>query len=186
MRRLLLLVPLVAAFVVGGIGLFRARPPAELGKPAPSFDLPTVADESERIELSDLTGRPLVLNFWASWCDPCKDEAPEFARVAREMEDDVTFLGVSILDGRGAARDFVKEYGIPFESVRDTRGVIAKRYGVTGAPETVFVDPRGRVVGKYIGAFREDELEPLVRDLLALKPGEFLRITGRGETRPVP
>ena len=186
MRRLLLLIPLIALFVVAGIGLFRARPPSELGRPAPPFALPSLADEDERISLEGLKGKPAVLNFWASWCEPCKDEAPEFARTARDTGEDVTFLGISILDGRGAARDFVKRYRIGFDSVRDTRGVIAKRYGVTGAPETVFIDADGRLVGKYIGAFRRGELEPLVRKLITLPRGELLRITGRGETRPVP
>ena len=186
MRRVLWLVPVVVIFALGGLALFRARPSAELGRPAPLFELPDLADDDARIALGDLRGKPLVMNFWASWCDPCREEAPELAAVARRMGTRVTFLGVNILDGREEALEYVDRYEIGFRNVRDARAITAKRYGVNGAPETVFVDSRGNVVGKYIGAFRPGQLEDFARDLLELPPGEVLRITGRGETRPVP
>jgi cytochrome c biogenesis protein CcmG/thiol:disulfide interchange protein DsbE len=170
--------------VLGGLALFRARPQAELGGPAPGFDLPGL-EGRERVALADLRGRPVVLNFWASWCDPCKDEAPEFARVARKLGSGVRFIGVDMLDGREEARAFVKRYGIPYGAVRDARGVVAKRYGVTGVPETAFIDAGGRLVGHYIGAF-DGQLESTVRKLLALGAGETLHLTGQGETRPIP
>jgi cytochrome c biogenesis protein CcmG, thiol:disulfide interchange protein DsbE len=185
LRRALWLVPVVALFVVGGVGLFRVRPNAQLGQTAPTFELPKLRGDGH-IALEDLRGKPLVVNFWASWCDPCKDEAPEFARTAERMRGKVRFLGVTMLDGRDEALSFVKRYGIGFESVRDTRGVIAKRFGVTGVPETAFIDARGRLVGTYIGAFTKGQLARAVRDLVDLEPGELLRIAGRGETRPVP
>jgi cytochrome c biogenesis protein CcmG, thiol:disulfide interchange protein DsbE len=190
MRRWLLLVPVVVLFVVGGIGLFRVRPPAEVGKPPASFSLPLIEGRrpsDTKLTLDDLVGKtPIVLNFWASWCEPCKDEAPAFRRAAERFEGDVTFLGVAILDGPGPAGDFLKEYRIPYRSVVDTRGVTAKRFGVTGVPETVFIDARGIVAGAYSGALEGAELERLVDDLLELEAGETLRITGSGETRPVP
>jgi cytochrome c biogenesis protein CcmG, thiol:disulfide interchange protein DsbE len=185
LRRALWLVPVVALFVVGGIGLFRVRPNAQLGRTAPTFELPKL-DGDGSIELEDLRGRPLVINFWASWCDPCKDEAPEFARTAKRYGDEVRFLGITMLDGKDSALAYVKRYGIGFESVRDTRGVVAKRFGVTGVPETAFIDARGRLVGTYIGAFTKGQLAGAVRDLVDLEPGELLHIAGRGETRPVP
>jgi cytochrome c biogenesis protein CcmG/thiol:disulfide interchange protein DsbE len=187
MRRWLLLLPLVALFTAAGVALFTTRPAADLGKPVADLDLPSVRDPAERIELSELVGRtPVVLNFWASWCEPCKQEAPEFKASAERHGGDVTFLGVSILDGPGPARRFMDKAKIGYQSVSDTRGVTAKRFGVTGVPETIFVDARGIVVGRYIGAFRPGELEPLVADLLALEPGQLLDIRGRGQTRPVP
>ncbi len=185
MRRALWLVPVIAVFVVGGIGLFRVRPQAALGSPAPAFELPSLNSDGT-LALRSFRGKPVVLNFWASWCEPCKDEAPEFARVSKKLGDDVQFLGVTMLDGRESALEFVKHYDIGYDSVRDTRGVIAKRYGVNGVPETVFIDERGRVVGIYIGAFRKGQLETAVLDLLELGSGELLRLTGRGQTRPVP
>jgi cytochrome c biogenesis protein CcmG, thiol:disulfide interchange protein DsbE len=184
-RRMLWLVPVVAVFVVGGVGLFRARPAAELGKPAPDITLPAL-DGNGDIRLAGFSGKPVVVNFWASWCDPCEDEAPEFARVAREFGEDVHFLGITMLDGKEDAVDFMRRYDIPYPSARDTRGVVAKRYGVTGVPETAFIDADGNLVGNYIGAFTEGQLEDVVRDLIELRPGALLQLTGRGETRPVP
>lgn len=186
MRRLLIVLPVVALFVVVGIGLFTTRPEAELGRPAPSFSLPTLADPERELGPADLRGQPAVVNFWASWCEPCRDEAPEFARVAGEHGGRVRFLGVQILDGRDEGLAYVEEFGIPYPSVRDASGRIADLYGVTGVPETVFLDAEGAIVGTYIGGFAEGQLADLVARLLSLRADEVLDITGRGETRPVP
>jgi cytochrome c biogenesis protein CcmG/thiol:disulfide interchange protein DsbE len=184
-RRALWLVPVVALFVLAAIGLFRARPPAELGKPAPAFSLPSLHDPNRFIAVRALRGHPLVINFWASWCDPCKQEAP-FLAAAAKSHPGVTFLGVQILDGMNEGRRYERRYGIPYESVRDARGSVAKTYGVTGVPETVFVDAYGDVVGKYIGALDRSTLAGILDDLAHLKPGRLLTIEGSGETRPVP
>jgi cytochrome c biogenesis protein CcmG/thiol:disulfide interchange protein DsbE len=186
-RRFLWLAPIVVLFAVAGVALFRVRPAAELGKPPARFSLPSVLEPEQKITLDEIVGsRPVVLNFWATWCDPCKEEAPELARTARRYEGEVTFLGISVLDGPGPAGRFMREEKVPYESVSDTRGVTAKRYGMTGVPETIFIDADGLVVGRYIGAFRPGELGRLVAELVELRPGEFLQITGRGATEPVP
>lgn len=185
MRRFLWLAPLVLALTVGGFALFRAAPEAELLRPAPPFSLPTLRDPSVRTGPADLGGRPAVINFWASWCTPCRDEAPELAR-ASEGSPDVAFLGVNIMDGREEATRYEDEFGIGFPSVRDAAGRIPRLYRVTGAPETFFLDAEGRIVGHFIGAFPPGRLEALVADLRGLAPGEVLSITGRGETRPIP
>ena len=185
MRRFLLLVPLVLLLTVAGVGLFRASPRAGLGGPAPAFSLPTLADPDVRMGPADLRGRPAVLNFWASWCAPCRDEAPELAEVSASVTD-VAFLGVNILDGRDPARDYEREFGIAYPSVRDATGRIPKLYRVTGAPETFFLDAEGLVVGRFIGAFPSGLLADLVDDLRRLPPGETLRITGTGDSRPIP
>lgn len=185
MRRLLLLLPVAAVFVVVGVGLFTARP-ARLGHDAPEIAQPSLSDPDEEIRLGDLRGRPVVLNFWASWCEPCKQEAPDFARVARAFSGRVAFLGVDILDGREDALAFVEDYGIPYPSVRDASGTVAEDFEVNGVPETIFIDAEGRVVGKHIGQISGDDLEQLVAELDELPPGEVLEITGRGESRPVP
>ncbi len=186
MRRFLWLIPVVLVFAVVGAGLFRARPQAELGGAAPEFSLPALDHPAERIDAAGLQGKPAVINFWASWCEPCRSEAGVLARVAREHADDIRFLGIAMLDGRESAMEFAEEFDVPYESARDARGVIAKRYGVTGVPETVFLDARGRLVGKFIGAIERSQLEAILDDLLELDPDDLLRITGRGETRPVP
>lgn len=188
MRRFLILVPLVALFVVGGVALFRVRPDVVVGSPAPDINLPILGREDEELSLEELRGRNVILNFWASWCDPCEEEAPHFAKIAAERADDsgsdVTFLGVNILDGRGAASDFVDRFGLGFDSVVDRGGTTKKTYGWSGAPETVFIDERGIVVGKFIGAIGEDELASLVEQLVTLNDGDLMRITGSGRTQP--
>jgi len=125
------------------------------------------------------------MNFWASWCDPCKQEAP-FLAAAAKAHSNITFLGVQILDGRDEGMRYERRYGIPYESARDAKGSVAKTYGVTGVPETVFIGASGDVVGKYIGALDRKTLSSILDNLTSLRPGRLLRIEGSGETRPVP
>jgi cytochrome c biogenesis protein CcmG/thiol:disulfide interchange protein DsbE len=184
-RRVALVLPLVAVFVIAGLTLFRTTT-GRVGRPAPQFSLPDIADPYRTIGLASLRGKPVVLNFWASWCDPCRAEAPELARTARQYTASVRFLGMAILDGRDAGLAYMARYKVPYESVRDARGTVSKLFGVTGVPETVFIDARGVIVGHYIGAFTRGQLGPIVAELISLRPGEKIEISGRGETRPVP
>jgi cytochrome c biogenesis protein CcmG/thiol:disulfide interchange protein DsbE len=189
-RRFLWLVPVIVLFVVGGVALFKVRQ-TEIGKPPPDVQLASLEDGSTPITLSELTGKvgapgkPLVVNFWASWCEPCREEAPEFAQVAKDTSDQVTFLGVNMVDGINAARLFASDYELPYDSMWDNQGVAARAFKVTGAPETFFIDPEGRVVGRYIGALQPGQLGPLVQQLISLPRGETMDISGRGETRPL-
>lgn len=184
MRRLLLVVPLVLVFVLVGLTLFRSTT-GLVGRPAPELALPDVADPGRTIRLTSLRGQPVVLNFWASWCDPCRAEAAELARAARGTTG-VRFLGVAILDGRDTALAYMRRYKVPYPSARDARGTLSKLFRVTGVPETVFVDARGVIVGHYIGAFKDGQLGPIVKEFVSLRPGETLALTGRGDTQPVP
>lgn len=185
MRRLALILPLAAVFVVAGVALFRTTT-GQVGRAAPTFVLPDLADPHRTIDLAAFRGRPLVLNFWASWCDPCRAEAPELVRTAAAYRGSVRFLGMAILDGRDAGLAYMAKYKVPYPSVRDARGTVSKLYGVTGVPETVFIDARGVIVGHYIGAFTTGQLGPIVSKLSSMGAGRPLELTGRGETRPVP
>ena len=116
-----------------------------------------------RVTQADLHGRPAVVNFWASWCPPCKDEAPVLAEGARRHAGEVTFVGIDYQDFTQDARRFVRRYGLPFLILRDGDGSQSRRWGITAVPETYFLDLRGRVVYRSIGRLTSEELESGVR-----------------------
>lgn len=113
---------------------------------APAFDLPRL-ETSGRLSLRSLRGKPVMLNFWASWCIPCKQEAPVLEREWRKHRaQGIVFLGIDAQDFRQDALRFTDRYGITYPSVYDGSGSTLGRYGVTGFPESFFVDRQGRLV----------------------------------------
>jgi cytochrome c biogenesis protein CcmG, thiol:disulfide interchange protein DsbE len=147
---------------------------------APSFDLPVIwnrpgiwpqrarlALADNRVRLGELGGTPVVLNFWASWCIPCKEEAPFLAAAARAHRREVAFLGIDIQDFTFDARRFLRRLGVPYPSVRETGDTTHRAYGLTGVPETYYIDGRGRIVGRATGAVSREELEREIAPLLA-------------------
>lgn len=150
---------------------------------APDFQLDTLAPASgpehrlsrlfERaaadgtVELSELRGTPVVLNFWASWCGPCRDEAPALEtgwNLARERG--VLYLGLNMQDLTEDGLEFIDELGLTYPSVRDPGREVANSYGLTGIPETYFIDRGGRVVGHAIGVVEDAILRTGVRAAL--------------------
>lgn len=105
------------------------------------------------VALSDLRGTPLVLNFWASWCVPCQEEASTLERAWREQarRRGVLFLGLDMQDLTTDAGRFMSHYTIDYPNIRDPSNDVARRYGVTGVPETFFISAGGQVVGHVIG-----------------------------------
>jgi cytochrome c biogenesis protein CcmG, thiol:disulfide interchange protein DsbE len=108
---------------------------------------------------SELRGRPVVINFWASWCVPCRHEAPRFTASARAHAGRVSFLGIDVQDLSSDARRFLRRYRIDYVSVRDGGGSTYSDYGLTGVPETYWVDARGRIVSHYAGEVSRCQLE---------------------------
>lgn len=151
LRAALILLPAAAFVGLLGFGLSRTGGPPAAGDEAPGFEAPLLEGEGN-LALSDLAGKPVVLNFWASWCGPCRDEAPWFKAAYERFGDRVHFLGVDINDARSEAIAFVDEYGIEYPSVRDLDGGIKADYGLTGQPETFFIDAEGRIVEHVPGA----------------------------------
>jgi cytochrome c biogenesis protein CcmG/thiol:disulfide interchange protein DsbE len=155
-----------------------------VGKSAPQFTLPTLSDGV--LSSDDLKGRPLVVNFWASWCLPCREEAPTFrAKYEKYKGQQVQFLGVNVQDSKEDARAFVDEFDLTFPSVRDTNLKLHNSFGVRGLPETFFIDHTYtfRAIGsgkedtqqagfKILGAIEPALLESQIRYLLALKRDE--------------
>lgn len=120
------------------------------------------------IRLADLAGRPTVVNFWASWCQPCRDEADVLERFAQEYGPrGVAFIGVNVWDSGDKASDFLDEFGVTYANGLDAGGSAAIEFGVTGLPETFFVDRQGQLVRKFIGPVTERALRAAVEELLS-------------------
>ena len=146
---------LALAAVAGLLGLLvwrlthQSKPP-KIGGPAPGFSLKRV-DTGGTLDLASLRGKPIVLNFWASWCEPCKGEAKLLEQAWRQYRaQGVVFVGVDYHDVTGDARRFLEHHDITYPTVQDGSGMIADRYGVSAVPETYFIDRRGRLVGEHI------------------------------------
>jgi cytochrome c biogenesis protein CcmG, thiol:disulfide interchange protein DsbE len=134
---------------------------------APSRELP-VLGSGERRSPADLRGRVVVLNFWASWCTPCKVEAPALEGAHRRYAGDgLTVLGVNFRDTIPDARGFARRYGLTYSSVRDVDGRLAHDYGTVALPETFVLDRRGRIAAAFRGTVTRRELESTVPPLLA-------------------
>jgi cytochrome c biogenesis protein CcmG/thiol:disulfide interchange protein DsbE len=142
-----------------------------VGHPAPDFTVTLYnGTPGQRIHLAALKGKPVVVNFWASWCVPCQDEAAILrASWQRHQGDGVVYIGISYQDKADAARAFLSQYGISYPAGSDdATGSIAIAYGVTGPPETAFINRNGVVASKVGGALDDGTLERDVQ--LILKP----------------
>lgn len=134
---------------------------------APAFELPRL-DTDGTLSLALLRGKVVVLNFWASWCIPCKEEAPALEATWRRYKDkDVVVLGVNVQDLIPEATRFLKATKTTYPSVRDKDNHIYRAYGLTGVPESFFVDRSGRIVRKFPGAVNDQrEWAKAVEDTL--------------------
>jgi cytochrome c biogenesis protein CcmG/thiol:disulfide interchange protein DsbE len=161
----LLAVGLVAAL----LGLLIWKEVHGSGKTAQpkNFTLPRL-DRPGKIELASLRGKVVVLNFWASWCVPCKQEAPALERVWREFRSKgVVVLGLDSEDFSGDARSFMRKYGITYPVVREQGRDLYGPYGVSGVPETRVIDRQGRYAGtQFYGATSASDLRQSVQAAL--------------------
>jgi len=156
---------------------------SQIGKgklpPAPQFTLPVLEDrratwpprvrarlDDGRLGLSELRGVPVVVNFWASWCIPCREEAASFRAVASRYAGRVAFVGLNTQDLSGAARAWLKRYQPSYVSVRDGSDRTYQAYGLTGFPETYFIDREGRTRLHVVGSTSRADLERYVRELI--------------------
>ena len=147
------------------------RPPATgsetpiAGEPAPDFELPTLDGGSVR--LSEFRGRPVVINFWASWCHPCRTEFPLLAdSLDDHADDELAVVGVTYRDIESDSRAFVDETGATWPQAVDEDGDVARSYGVRAIPQTFFVDRDGNVSGRLFGFSSEDELNEALAEIL--------------------
>lgn len=146
-----------------------ARPTA--GSPVPDFSMSLYpnyrAGFPEQIKLSDLRGRPVVMNFWASWCVECYKEADALEAVYRKYKDQgVVFLGVDYLDTEAPALAYLQQYNVTYPNGIDVQQKIAKAYRITGVPETFFIDKNGVVREVIIAPLSEAQLSASIERLL--------------------
>ena len=121
-----------------------------IGRPAPDFALKEVAT-GRVIDLAQLRGKPVVLNFWATWCGPCWEEHPTLVANARALQPNIQFLGVVFQDTPDKIQNFLNQRGQAYPTVVDDAGKTAIAYGVGGVPETFFLDKNGTIRAKYVG-----------------------------------
>jgi cytochrome c biogenesis protein CcmG/thiol:disulfide interchange protein DsbE len=138
---------------------------AAIGKPAPDFTLNRV-DRAGKLQLASLRGKVVVLNFWASWCFPCNQEAPTLQAAAKRWGDRVVVLGVDVNDPTSDARKFARKFKLTYPLVHDNHNVTSPKYGLTGLPETFFIDRSGKLVGHVAAAIDASALRDGVEQAL--------------------
>lgn len=152
-------VVLVGAIIAIDATTHRA-PPVAAPRPAPAFSLPSLREPGQQVSLSAYRGQPVIVNFFASWCSPCKKETPLLAGFYRTWRGKVVIIGVDADDSAPAARSFVTSYGVGYPVGFESTPAVADAYGVSGIgiPETFFLDGRHRIVKRIIGGVTLKEL----------------------------
>lgn len=156
----------------------REIPSPLLGRPAASFSVPLFT--GGRFSLQEHRGKVVVVTFWASWCVPCREEAPRLEAVWRAYRDrGVVVVGVNVQDAEPAARRFIEEFGLTFPNGPDAGGRVAIEYGVYGIPELFVVGREGRIAYKHVGAVSEATLARRIDEALRGIPTSDV---GRGQS----
>ena len=152
------------------VGTSCGSPPSQDGSgrllPRDRMALPEFGVDRYHALLEELRGTPVVVNFWGSWCPPCRGEAPDLARLAHEFEGRVQFVGVNFRDSREGARDFIQEFDLPFPSVFDPDYEILPALGYVGWPVTLVYDAGGTITFEHVGAIDPVRLEDEIRGVL--------------------
>ncbi len=133
--------------------------------PRPAPDLTFTMLDGTETTLAEWQGQGVILNFWATWCFPCRAEMPLLAEIDGR-HDDVVVVGVNYLENQESAAGFVREYDIPFPIVVDDKGWLSGELEIRGLPTTVYINADGQIVGSKVGPVTEEELEEVIPGLL--------------------
>ncbi len=162
-----LIVWCVVALALIGLALVLARSTAAQpqSKPAPDFTLSTY--DGQTISLSALRGQVVIINFWASWCDHCAEEAADLERAWLAYKDKgVSFVGVDSDDRDAQARKFIEQHRVTDPTGPDPAGQISKDYAIEGLPQTFFIDPQGQIVFIAVGPLSYDDLRAEIESVM--------------------
>ena len=128
---------------------------------ANNFSLPSL-DGSQKVMLEEFKGKPVIINFWASWCSPCRQEIPFLENTWKDYKDKgFVFIGIDVMDDKTQAENFIKAFGITYLNLQDQTGEVSNAYGVIALPATFFIDKEGRVYKKNYGPFLGEEGEKI-------------------------
>src|SRR3989338_7968713 len=128
-----------------------------IGKTAPDFELETL--DGKKARLSDYRGKKVILNFWASWCPPCREDMPEFQKIYSENKDKLVVVGVNLQESRENAESFIEKLGITFPILLDPSSQVKDMYNVFTQPVTYFIDESGKIVDKKFGPLTSEEID---------------------------
>lgn len=149
-----------------GWGLYRSITGPRISGLAPDFTLQSF--DGQTVTLSQLRGKVVIINFWASWCPPCREEAAYLEQTWRKYQDrGVVFLGVDWVDTPANALAYIKEFDITYPNGPDVGTKAAQAYRIQGVPETFYVDKRGVLRGVHMGPLKSPELDQKIDELLA-------------------
>jgi len=162
-------------FIAGLLTLMLIKPPQKslCDDAAPNWDLTLYPEyrggfATDTLSLADLKGQGVVLNFWASWCKPCEEEAAALEAASRQYRGKgIVFVGVNYLDQAPSAKRYLQKFDITFANGADLASKISKRYTIRGVPETFFIDPQGKIVGcRKIGPLGDAELKQRITEIM--------------------